>query len=75
MTRMVRIDRSDMSLVAVCDCGAREFVGRAFAAQLDAWIAAHARGHEASDERDRAVAASLARARRHADEHRNPRET
>lgn len=63
---MIRIDRSLESLVAVCDCGAREFVGRAHAAQLDGWIVAHARGHDAEESRDRAVAASQARSRRHA---------
>ena len=63
---MISIDRSHESLLAVCSCGAREFVGRAHAAALDAWIVAHARGHEAERSRDRAIAAAMKRSSRHA---------
>jgi len=73
---MIRLDRSAETLLAVCDCGARsDLVTKHDAWIVDAWSVEHARAHEASRSRDRAVAASTTRIRRHADGARVERKT
>lgn len=65
---MIYLDRSNETILALCDCGARsELVSKHAAHVVDAWVIDHARAHEASRSRERAIYASRLRQRRHAD--------